>query len=142
MPLPTPREGETETDFVGRCMASEIMQAEYPDQKQRAAVCHGQWDERSEPVDIETREERRLYAEQEIRIVKAEGKPTRLVGLAAPFNGLSVDLGSFRERILPGAFDAVLESDGEVRADVEHQGTHLLARRSKGTRSRERRWCC
>ena len=43
MPLPTPREGEVQNDFISRCMGNETMRAEYPDQEQRAAVCHSQW---------------------------------------------------------------------------------------------------
>ena len=40
MPLPKPKEEETENEFIGRCMADETMQNEYPDQKQRAGVCY------------------------------------------------------------------------------------------------------
>lgn len=38
MPVPTPTEGESQSDFVSRCMSS--MVDEFPDQSQRAAVCH------------------------------------------------------------------------------------------------------
>ena len=41
--LPTPEGGEKEADFVSRCMASDVMQAEFPEQDQRAAVCHRQF---------------------------------------------------------------------------------------------------
>jgi HK97 family phage prohead protease len=41
-PLPTPGD-EEEQAFISRCMASEVMQAEYPEQEQRAAVCYSQW---------------------------------------------------------------------------------------------------
>lgn len=44
MPLPTPNTGESESDFVGRCMSNATMLDEYPDEKQRAAVCHAQFD--------------------------------------------------------------------------------------------------
>ena len=42
MPLPKPRKNETEEKFVERCMADDIMIAEFPDQKQRLAVCYSQ----------------------------------------------------------------------------------------------------
>ena len=43
MPLPTPTDGESQDEFLGRCMADETMNAEYPEQEQRAAVCQTQW---------------------------------------------------------------------------------------------------
>jgi HK97 family phage prohead protease len=39
MPLPKPQGSETEDEFVGRCMADETMEAEFPEQGQRYAVC-------------------------------------------------------------------------------------------------------
>jgi len=46
MPLPIPRGGdnpEKESEFIGRCMDDDIMRKEYPDSKQRIAVCYSQW---------------------------------------------------------------------------------------------------
>lgn len=43
MPLPTPNSGESQSTFVSRCMDSDVMNREYPDQKQRAAVCYSQY---------------------------------------------------------------------------------------------------
>lgn len=45
MPLPTPRRGETEDDFISRCMGSDSMTEDFPDQEQRSAVCFRQWRE-------------------------------------------------------------------------------------------------
>jgi signal peptide peptidase SppA len=45
MPLPTPREGEEQDEFISRCMGDETANADFPDQEQRAAVCHRQWRE-------------------------------------------------------------------------------------------------
>ena len=39
MPIPKPNAGESETDFMKRCMDSGIMQAEYSQRDQRVAVC-------------------------------------------------------------------------------------------------------
>lgn len=44
MPLPKPNDGESQGDFMDRCMGNETMVAEYPDEEQRAAVCHKQWE--------------------------------------------------------------------------------------------------
>lgn len=40
MPLPKPRSRETEQEFISRCMAE--IADEFPDEKQRAAVCYSQ----------------------------------------------------------------------------------------------------
>jgi hypothetical protein len=40
--LPTPNLGESENDFIGRCMGSDTMIAEFPDPEQRSAVCYTQ----------------------------------------------------------------------------------------------------
>lgn len=40
MPLPKPQSGETEQEFINRCMAE--IADEFPDEKQRAAVCYSQ----------------------------------------------------------------------------------------------------
>ena len=37
MPIPNPRKNEK--DFTGRCMSDPIMKEEYPDAKQRVAIC-------------------------------------------------------------------------------------------------------
>jgi hypothetical protein len=47
MPIPTPRKGEEEQNFVSRCMGNEVMVREY-DQKQRAAICYSQFKKRKE----------------------------------------------------------------------------------------------
>jgi hypothetical protein len=43
MPIPKPRKNETEKDFISRCMGNEVMNREYPDNKQRSAVCYSSW---------------------------------------------------------------------------------------------------
>jgi HK97 family phage prohead protease len=57
-------------------------------------------------------------------------------GLAIPYNRLSVDLGGFRERILPGAFDKILSRQrgkGEIVSYFNHDQNWLLGRESAGT---------
>jgi len=43
MPLPTPNPGEQRQAFISRCAGSEAMNREFPDSKQRVAVCYSQW---------------------------------------------------------------------------------------------------
>jgi Escherichia/Staphylococcus phage prohead protease len=53
-------------------------------------------------------------------------------GYAARYNELSHDLGGFRERIAPGAFDEVLATDPDVHFVWDHDTRYVLARtRSK-----------
>ena len=44
MPIPTPRSGERESEFMQRCMSDEKMVAEY-DTEQRAAICQSTFKE-------------------------------------------------------------------------------------------------
>ena len=37
--IPKPKFGEEHVDFISRCMSDEIMLSEYPNEKQRLAVC-------------------------------------------------------------------------------------------------------
>lgn len=52
-------------------------------------------------------------------------------GHAAVFDTLSENLGGFREKIAPGAFDDVLDDD--VRALFNHDPNHILGRSKAGT---------
>ena len=70
------------------------------------------------------------YFELESRLDTKNGKDV-VIGHAAVFNSLSEDLGGFREKIKPGAFDEVLEND--VRAYFNHDPNYLLGRTSAGT---------
>lgn len=40
MPLPTRRKGEDKKAFISRCMSDSVTKKEFPDQKQRSAVCY------------------------------------------------------------------------------------------------------
>ena len=73
--------------------------------------------------------EERRYCPIELR--NADGQPPRLAGYAAVFDSLSENLGGFREKIAPGAFDQVLNDD--VRALVNHDPNLILGRTISGT---------
>lgn len=62
--------------------------------------------------------------------VSAAGR--RLVGYAARF-GVEAQIGSFRERIAPGAFAASLASGRDILALVDHDPKALLGRTRTGT---------
>jgi hypothetical protein len=44
MPLPKPKNKEKKTDFVSRCIGDTQTNKDFPDQKQRIAVCYSQWE--------------------------------------------------------------------------------------------------
>jgi hypothetical protein len=56
MPIPKPAPNEDKQQFMNRCMSNDIMNSEYPDNKQRYAICLQQWNNKldsfSMPLDI------------------------------------------------------------------------------------------
>ena len=40
MPIPKKKKGESNNDFISRCMSSEVMKSEFPNEEQRLAVCN------------------------------------------------------------------------------------------------------
>ena len=43
MPLPEPSEGQTEDEFIESCMKADVTNKDFPDEKQRLAVCFSQY---------------------------------------------------------------------------------------------------
>ncbi|MDE0724649.1 MAG: HK97 family phage prohead protease [Alphaproteobacteria bacterium] len=74
--------------------------------------------------------EKRAFAEN-IEVRSKKGESVKAGGYAAKFNVLSEDLGGFRERIMPGAFDDVLDDDVVVL--FNHDQNLILGRTSAGT---------
>lgn len=54
MPIPKPKKNEPKDKFISRCMANDVMNSEYPDSKQRAAVCNTSWKEKKFNAEGET----------------------------------------------------------------------------------------
>ena len=44
MPLPRPTANQKRKDFVSECMDDSVMREEFPNNKQRAAVCHSRYE--------------------------------------------------------------------------------------------------
>lgn len=64
--------------------------------------------------------------------IRADESGNTIFGMI-PFNTLSQNLGGFRERILPSAFQMTLDTDSEVWSYFQHDSDKVLARRSTGT---------
>ena len=52
MPLVTPKKSEKQGEFVSRCMGEETMNKDFPNQKQRAAVCYSQWGDKKAKASL------------------------------------------------------------------------------------------
>jgi hypothetical protein len=55
--MPSPRENETEDDFINRCMGDEEMNQKHPDRKERYAVCKSFWDNKGVDMSDVMKEE-------------------------------------------------------------------------------------
>lgn len=94
MPMPKPRADESHDDFMSRCMGSDVMNDDFPDQAQRAAVCQTQWEDSKKGSSV-------VKHLAPVMQIKADEKtPGLFEGYASVFN--NVDM--FGEKVLPGAF--------------------------------------
>ncbi|MDD4985568.1 MAG: HK97 family phage prohead protease [Dehalococcoidales bacterium] len=91
MPIPKPRSDEPEDEFISRCMGDEVMNEEYPDNEQRAAVCYSQWSNKAE-VNME---------KKTLQIQLKKDKPGSFTARIATLNVIDRD----KDITLPGAFE-------------------------------------
>lgn len=75
--------------------------------------------------------ERRLIQTEFETRANDDGQPVEIRGYGAVFNELSENLGGFREKIAPGAFDGVLSDD--VRGLINHDSNLILGRTAAST---------
>lgn len=67
-----------------------------------------------------------------VEIREEGGEPPKIVGHAAVFDTLSVDLGWFREKVARGAFAKTIR-EADVRALLNHDPNYVLGRNKAGT---------
>lgn len=126
--MPDPMMGETEDDFIERCMADDEAVEDFPDGSQRLAFCFSKWEEsRSKGHTMERR-----FVPIESLEYNEEDEQMSISGVAALFRAESQDLGGFTEVLEPGAFDdAIIMSD--VRGLFNHDANFILGRTKSGT---------
>lgn len=109
MPLPTPNIGESQDDFISRCMSSEAAMEDFPDKDQRLAVCFRQW-----------REERSVGEPQTKAFLAVEIKNEDRGEVEAVFSRFDMkDLDN--DWTLPGAF----EDGAKVRISAYGHGSWM-----------------
>lgn len=74
-----------------------------------------------------------------IRVERRDGEPAKLAGISPPWDSLSVDLGGFREKFAPTAFDGLVDrhpNDPRGKIDVpflfNHDPSLITGRTSNG----------
>lgn len=63
MPIPTPKKGQSKSEFISQCMGNPTMINEFPDQKQRAAVCYSKYEDKKSKASyvIKANQEEYIY---------------------------------------------------------------------------------
>src|SRR5438093_569278 len=75
---------------------------------------------------------RRSFTTEFRAVAGADGKLPHLVGHASVFGVLSEDLGGYKERVWPGAFDGLLADDG-IYSLWNHNPDFIIAAVADGT---------
>ena len=57
MPLPSPKGKQDKKTFMSNCMGDGAMKKEFPDQKQRSAVCYSKWRKAKGTTEIDFTEQ-------------------------------------------------------------------------------------
>ena len=130
MPLPKPRDGETQDEFVDRCMSHDLMKSEYTDNDQRLAVCFSLFKNKDKKSmdDVTELVERRYSTNAELRLKDGEDEESNAItGYAAVFDTWSEDLGFFKEKIAPGAFKRSIAKH-DIRALINHDPNLIIGR--------------
>ena len=130
--MPKVKAGESEQDYVSRCVPYVLKEGTAKTQDQALGLCYGLYKQsKKEKKAMNENEIERRTFKVELKADSKNGAPI-MRGIAAVFNSLSEDLGGFREMIAPGAFrDAIVTSD--VRALYNHNPDMVLGRTKSGT---------
>lgn len=125
--MPVPREGETQEDFVSRCIPVVLDDGTASDNDQAVAVCISLWEQDSktgvEPestMDNTKARERKVVPSFVTKVDQEQGIVEHTVAVMG-----NVDLGG--DRILPGAFTkTITERAGKIRVLDSHNSGSVL----------------
>lgn len=132
MPIPKPMGNETKEEFIERCMSDELMISEYPDEKQRYAICLAQYDnERGGGIVEKAKKEIRL-AELRALEPKNEGEMIvegRAIVYDSPALMYEIDGIKYYEVIARGALNGADLSD--VPFKYNHSDSVMVMARTR-----------
>ena len=121
MPIPKPKQGESRSDFMGRCLSSDIMQQDYTDNDQRFAVCSTAFDNKDSKMTDEELELQDfsdyLDFEAELKAEEEDEGRGEFTGYASVFG--NKDLGN--DVIEAGAFTKSLRRKGAKKIKMLYQ---------------------
>lgn len=141
MPIPTPKSGESEQNFISRCMGNSVMSKEFPDKKQRAGVCYSQWRKKGEAMDEQFNCEciecgHKMTSEQhcsELKCPKCGGQMRR-AGRPGPGRdrgeSIKIPAVSFR-RVDNGVLEKVTEYSFDSSKFTEEKAKEWIQRRNE-----------
>jgi hypothetical protein len=137
-----PNPGESESDFVSRCMGDTQMIGEFPDEEQRAAVCYSYYKEKMEVdnddyemvegvidllLQVEDLENRKEIARQVINDFANEGGEYDLEQFLSRLglSEMTFDLETFKASFIKVA-DFMLEKKVKISTDFIYLGIALI----------------
>jgi HK97 family phage prohead protease len=131
MPIPKPKNDEDHDEFMDRCMGDDVMNDEYPDGKQRAAVCEQQWKDKDKKT-MNQEKELRFIPFEDFELREETNKPPRLIGYASVFGKKADIFGLWLEQVAQGAFKKTIK-ENDIRALWNHNTDLVLGRNKAGT---------
>lgn len=126
--MPTPRDDETESEFISRCMGDEEALEDFPDQDQRAGFCYAVW---------RRRDEKATYRGEEIDLTPTDSMAAEAKrGLAwrDEFNRGGTEVGVARARDLANKRELSPET---VRRMISYFARHEVDKEAEGFRQGE-----
>jgi HK97 family phage prohead protease len=130
--MPTPKAGETEKEWLNRCIPVVLDEGTAKDQKQAVAICKQMWRDKDKKERAMAEFEKRTIPIDSLELRESEGEAPQLSGRAVPFNEWSTGTlrtpwgEEFVER-----FEGPPKDPTDVTLNVEHQRHLTIARTPK-----------
>lgn len=128
--MPTPNSGESQDEFVDRCMTDSESIADFPDEEQRFAVCNSIYENRNKMKNTQLRQ-KSGYWEKSFAVdpdsIKVEDATRTVEGYFSSFNVIDSD----RDKIMSGAFARSISEHGPASSGnrkIAHLAHHDIRR--------------